>query len=824
MGNIDLRDNAAYGSASALRWRVKTTDLGLETRGLSAEVRVQGKFRLSFGYDVLRRNRSDSYQTPYNGVGTDALTLPATWLVPTVAGSSTSNSVVNNVSARGLIQGIGTVPYIDTRTTSPTLAGRLTPTAAQTAQVNGAATADLASFQNANLFTTRTKYDVGFAYHFDDRWGVDASFQPEHKDGLKPMGTISANTGADISTVIPDKIDSDHNQVDTSLNFRSAKAFAQVGYYGSSFKNNVPSMSWQNWASGPGPTATVNTMSSTPSNTFNQVSATAVFKLLQNTKLVANGSYGRGTQNDAFLTDSTTPVVPVSSLNGLVVSTSFNAKLTARPTKKVNLAASFKYSDRDNQTAIHIFQYGDAGTVPAANANFPAGPNNPLGVVLAQNANANRPYSRRANQATFEADYAVAPGQSIKAGYDFERIDRTCPGSWIDCADAGITNENTARAEWRMNVGEDLTARVGYAYSARRTPDYNENAFLAIAPYANVSPVSATGGSTALSFMNANGWTGYGPTLGFAATTGNMNLFFPSDNALANTTYANQNRISELVGLRRYYVADRNRGKLRSSLMWQGSESFSFQGGFDLNRDDYGSSTYGVQNSRGWAVNLDLTFSPNDNLSTDVFYTYEHQGSLSAGNSYTANSNTSTITGGQAGIVGLSGNSCDTYTTLQQRNNNNKLDPCLNWSSNTLDKVHTVGAGLRKKAGKLDLVGNLTFTRARSDNNVAGGNWANNLLDGPGAAPTTFAAVFIPATPFPTVSTNTAELRVSGTWPVAKAQSLRVAYAYLHMTSSDWIYEGMQTGVGTITGILPSNEQPFNYKVSVIAVSYLVSF
>ena len=85
-------------------------------------------------------------------------------------------------------------------------------------------------------------------------------------------------------------------------------------------------------------------------------------------KLVANGSYGRGTQNDAFLTDSTTPVVPVSSLNGLVVSTSFNAKLTARPTKKVNLAASFKYSDRDNQTAIHIFQYGDAGTVPAANA------------------------------------------------------------------------------------------------------------------------------------------------------------------------------------------------------------------------------------------------------------------------------------------------------------------------------------------------------------------------------------------------------------------------------------------------------------------------
>ena len=37
---------------------------------------MQGRFRLTFGYDELRRNRSDSYQTPYNGAGTNVLTLP----------------------------------------------------------------------------------------------------------------------------------------------------------------------------------------------------------------------------------------------------------------------------------------------------------------------------------------------------------------------------------------------------------------------------------------------------------------------------------------------------------------------------------------------------------------------------------------------------------------------------------------------------------------------------------------------------------------------------------------------------------------------------
>ena len=51
---------------------------------------------------------------------------------------------------------------------------------------------------------------------------------------------------------------------------------------------------------------------------------------------------------------------------------------------------------------------------------------------------------------------------------------------------------------------------------------------------------------------------------GYGATTGNMNTFFPSNNALANAMYANNNRISELPGMRRYYVADRNRNKIRA--------------------------------------------------------------------------------------------------------------------------------------------------------------------------------------------------------------------------------------------------------------------
>jgi MtrB/PioB family decaheme-associated outer membrane protein len=821
IGNIDFRGGkSGYNSDSALRWRIRGSDLGLETRGLAAEVGQQGKFRLSVGYDELRRNRSDTYQTPFDGAGSsNVLTLPGGWIVPTVAGSTAASTAVNAISARGLVPSIGTAPYINVATNSTGMGGMVVPNASQLALVTAAAGADVPLFHNVDLFTKRRIFNASVNYHFDEQWAFDASVRPEHKSGVKPMGTVSRSTGADISTIIPDVIDTDHNQMTANLNFKGEKAFAQAAYYGSMFRNSVPFMSWQNWAT---PNGVVNTISSTPDNNFNQFNVTTGVNVSQATKIIANGSYGRATQNDAFMSDVTTPVVPVSSLNGLVVTTAFNAKVSTKATKKLGLSAGYRYDGRDNRTAVHIFQYADAGEPAAANANFPAGPNNPLGAVLAQNANANRPYSRTLNQVNADADYAVARHQWIKAGYDFERINRNCTDTWISCVDADVTNESTLRADWRTSVTGAVTARLGYAYSARRAPNYNENAFLALVPYANVSPAAAIGGATAYSFMAANGWTGYGPAAGYAATTGNMNTFFPSNNALANAMYANNNRISELPGMRRYYVADRNRNKVRSQLTWQAGDALSLQGGVDFNDDDYPSSTYGVQNSKTWAATIDASYALADDFTADVFFTYENLRGLTAGNSYTANSNAITVANGQPGVVGLSGNNCDSFMTMQQRNNNNKLDPCLNWSSDMLDKVNTLGFGLRKKAGAIDLLGNVTLSRSRWDNNVTGGNWANNLLNGPGAAPTTIAAFFIPAAPLPTITTDTSELRLSGTYNVAKLQSIRVSYAYLRMRSSDPAYEGMQ--FGSVATLLPTNEQPFSYSVSVIGISYVLSF
>jgi hypothetical protein len=119
----------------------------------------------------------------------------------------------------------------------------LVPTAAQMASINAASAADNGVFHKVDLSTKRTRFDAGVNYSVSPTLDFTVDFFPEHKAGLKPMGTVSRNTGADISTIIPDVIDTDTNQLNLSVNYKGAKSYVQAGYYGSFFRNRVPFMS-----------------------------------------------------------------------------------------------------------------------------------------------------------------------------------------------------------------------------------------------------------------------------------------------------------------------------------------------------------------------------------------------------------------------------------------------------------------------------------------------------------------------------------------------------------------------------------------------------
>lgn len=846
IANFDIRGGGRYDNGDTTRWSVQGSNLGLEDRNLQAEYGMQGLFRLKFEYDELLRNRSDSYQTPYLGAGSNNLTLQPDWQVPSV---QTNRATINSPNARGLSAAVQAGQYLPTTsgasvTGGPAVVAGIPASpgplrAAQAALIIGN---DLPDFHGYDLDTKRTRYEGGFLVNFGSEWDFQASARHEDKDGAKPMGTVSRATGGDISMIIADPIKQTTDQFNASANWTGKRGFAQAAYYGSVFYNDVKSLTWQNWAMATNAAGNTNTMSSAPDNQFHQINFTGGWSFTPTTKLVASGSYGRGTQNERFLQDAFTPYVSRSSLEGLVETSSVNVKFSFRPLRNLNSNLGYKYDNRDNQTPVGIFAFYDTNETPAAAPAVP-GTNNQaafqafsqaLGLsktAIASNGtiNANRPYSRKLNQVTFDNDYRVWHSQYVKLGYEFEQIDRECPGSWIDCSDAKQTREHSGMFEWHGNLFLDsLNGRAGYTYASKKV-DYNENAFLALVPMANVVPNIAPASATmsAYQFMKSMGWTGYGPVAGYVNTATlvpanvNYNLFFNNNNALTQQLYGNANRISELVGMRRYNLADRDRHKVRGNLNWQATDSLSFQGGLDFNKDEYDNSVYGLKDAEKWAFNFDADYVFSEKFKANVFYTHEIDRQNSAGNTYTANS----ATAAQNGVTALS-STCGSYANLLARNLVNKIDPCTNWGQETTDDIDTVGLDVNHKGffgGRLELNGNFIYSMARTNTDMTGGNWANNPAAGLASAPTrTIAAFWIPAADLPEVKTETYQIALTGQYKLDVRSSLRGMYSYAHMSSNDYMYDGMQAG--GLSGVLPSFEKAPSYSDHFVGLSYIYSF
>ena len=118
------------------------------------------------------------------------------------------------------------------------------------------------------------------------------------------------------------------------------------------------------------------TSATPPSNQFHQLSGTFGYNFTNKTKLVADASVSRGTQNQQFIGVGQTPGEPgysfptaavpagfswwpTTSLDGVVITKAFDLKLTSRPTNDLNLNAAFKYNDRKNETPVNTWVVHD---------------------------------------------------------------------------------------------------------------------------------------------------------------------------------------------------------------------------------------------------------------------------------------------------------------------------------------------------------------------------------------------------------------------------------------------------------------------------------
>lgn len=524
IANIDVRGGNAYGEGGGImRWQIKGTDLGTSSRELAATVSSQGQWSLGIGYDELKHNLTDGYQTPYLGrMGGNQFSLPA---------------------------GFGTV-----------------------ADTNLMTTTQKATFHTIDVSSKRKNTSFTAGYNINPEWDVTLDINHLNQSGAKLMAFASAaNTAAPALlgqrvSILPTPTNYTTDTVNLAVNWAGDTAHLNVAYFGSFFQNEYNRVNFTTFA---GANAT-QTMSTAPDNHFHQLNLLGGYVFSPHTKLAGGLSYGRNTQDDSFAYDTfMNPASPKSSLNGVVINTHGDLKLTDNTIKNLTLSAGVKYDERDNRTESNIYSFkavGNAGTGGAA-----IYPNTPL--------------SNRKTQWELAGDYRISSKQHIRLAYNRENISRWCNHYAVNanypagtnCVVATDSADDMLSANYKLNASENLHLNAGYSYSDRDTDSDSK----AIAAF-NSTRGNVSGGT--VKGINAGDYLGFYP----------------------------------------YFNASRKQQTLKAGVDWQAHEKLSLGLNGRYTDDDY-DSQYGVQKGNTWSLNLDSTFNYSNNGSISAYISKAHR-------------------------------------------------------------------------------------------------------------------------------------------------------------------------------------------------------
>jgi MtrB/PioB family decaheme-associated outer membrane protein len=747
IGNFSMRGGDAYnaynGGSGTNRWELKGTDLGTTSRELSGNVSDQGKWSFGIDYDELRHNITNSYQTPFQGsMGGN------NFILPTSFGSISTTA-------------LGPGPITTARGSNI-----LTPV-------------QQAAFNTPDVYSQRDNAKFNAAYTIDQQWDVKFDFSHLKQSGAKLQGvagdqvngvttaTVSPAGQTPLVIMMPTNYITD--TLNLALNWAGDKGYATASYFGSFFRDDYNSVSFSNpfvktVAGTAGTTASLqDTISTMPSNSLNQLNLTGGYNFTSATKLVGGLSYGRNTQNDAYsVSGLMAPGFSLSSLDGLIVSTHADVKLTNQASKDLELSASLKYNERDNQTASNAYQFYTINSAATVNQI---------------QTSVNAPMSNSKTQFDLGGDYRIDKNQKINLSYGYEEIKRWCSGVVYPL----VTPTTTSTAP----VVGNPTGFVPYtATGCAEVPDSKEN------------KIAATYKLKATDALNFN--AGYG----YADRIADINPLFY--NPMQTTGTAAQGAVGsgyEIPGFMAYMDASRKEQILKGGVNWQANEKLSlgFNGRYTFDKYD---STYGVQNGNSWSLNLDATYASNENSSFSAYATTQNK----SRDLTNLQSLTATVTNGT------------TNTALKPVL---QVPAGGTWTNKLNENDMTLGLGAKQDGlmgGKLDLTGDLTYSLDKTSYGTQL-NYASVDFNGN----TCYSAFYMTCGDLPDIKSEMLQLKFTGSYKVDKVSKIKVGYMFQHLISNDYLYNAYQYG-STPTTLLPTNQQAPTYSTNVVSVSFIHTF
>ena len=539
IGNFDVRGGNAYDTTEGrTRWDVKGNDIGTTSRSFEGSLSNQGQWNIGFGYDELRHNITDTYQTPQQGsMGGNKFSFPANF-------------------------------------------GTINAAAAPSANVLDAT--QLSAFHTEKVGTTRKNTAVNAGYIFSPELSLQFDFNHLDQSGAKLLsvgatGGVANPAGgtwrAEGVNIIMNPTNYKTNTFNLALNWAGEKGHLTGGYYGSIFRDSYDMVVSENafrnaagfgCASGGSCAYQSTVMSTAPDNSLHQLNVSGGYTFSPTTKLAGGVSYGHNTQNNTYLSGQPEIVAaPQTSLNGLVVTTHADLKLTNHTTKDLTLSAALKYDQRNNRSPSALYQYWAINSIVASATNK-------------VDAAANAPYSNKKTQLELAADYRMGKGQNVRLSYERDEVKRWCDSYGIttsNCLVNPANKEDKLGINYRLKALESVGFNAGYAYANRAAVSNGD----AVTPLGGLDV--PTGGMD----VNAQNYAGY--------------IAYP--------------------------YAERKQHSVKAGVIWQTTERLDMGLNGRYVFDKY-NATLGVQDGHSASLNLDVTYAYAENSSVSAYVSQQN--------------------------------------------------------------------------------------------------------------------------------------------------------------------------------------------------------
>jgi MtrB/PioB family decaheme-associated outer membrane protein len=373
-------------------------DLGLDSRVAEIEGGRQGSYDFHLGYREIPYRRFDTTQTVFNPSSSDTLSLPTTWVPASTTGGMT------DLYSSLRVQDIG---------------------------------------------SDRKVLDAGAGWDVTRKLRIFADLSQQTREGIDVMAGPSYTQ----SSLLPRWFDFETNQVDIGLQYGTERASLQFAYYGSFFKDNNESLTWDTpFTTTPG--AQQLRQAQEPDNSFQQFVFSGAYRATTwNTVLAFSLAAGSGEQNDTLLPYTINPdinasALPVTSLDAKVDTGNYALTVTSRPTDRIRLKFAYTYDERDNNTEQYVW---DRVITDLLNSNDPE---------------QNTPYSFKRSRLKLSGEWRFHKKWRVSAGYDRTELDRDYQEVAEQTEDSGW-----GQLRWQPSAWFDLRARGGA--STRDIDRYN---------------------------------------------------------------------------------------------------------------------------------------------------------------------------------------------------------------------------------------------------------------------------------------------------------------------------------------------------------------